>query len=417
MEKKTKHIASVSLGVMAAGFAATFALPGSAAGVQLLQSGFEAGLVGGLADWFAVTALFRHPLGIPIPHTALLPRNREKVTNALVSAIENELLSKASITAKLGSVRLTAALLELLAREDARGPLAAGAAAALQGLVRHTPHELLVPFAAEQAKEALRGAAVAPLLRRLGELIAERGLDERAFDALLGKAELWIERPDTRDTLGRLALGAFEKLEVGGFMGFAVNAFMGYLNEDKLGGIIQNFVRSYLLELQLPHHPRREEALVFVRSQLLELSRSEQLAEQLEQWKTEQLEKLDLTEPIGRMLASLQERLAAALGEPGFAERTMRPMLDRALDGLQGNGQLQERLDAWLREQLIRLVEANHAKIGQLVRDNVNKLDNETLIAMMEDKVGKDLQWIRVNGAVCGFLIGIVLGAVKIWAQ
>lgn len=416
MEKKSKHIASVSLGVMAAGFAASFALPGGAAWGQLLQSGFEAGLVGGLADWFAVTALFRHPLGIPIPHTALLPRNREKVTNALVSAIENELLSKASITAKLGSVRLTGTLLTLLAREDAREKLAAGAAAALQGLVRHVPHELLVPFAAEQAKAALRGAAVAPLLRRLGELIAERGLDERAFDALLEKAELWIERPETRDTLGRMALGAFEKLEVGGFMGFAVNAFMGYLNEEKLGGIIQNFGRSYLLELRLPHHPRREEALAFFRRQLLELSRSERLAELLEQWKAEQLDALDLSEPIGRMLATMQERLAAAIGEPGFAERTLQPLLDRALDGVGANEELQGRIDAWLREQLVRLVEANHAKIGQLVRDNVNKLDNEKLIAMMEDKIGKDLQWIRVNGAVCGFLIGIVLGAVKILA-
>lgn len=416
MKKKSKYIASVSLGVMAAGFAASFALPGGTAWALLLQSGFEAGLVGGLADWFAVTAMFRHPLGIPIPHTALLPRNREKVTNALVSAIENELLSKASITAKLGSVRLTGALLELAAREDARARLAAVAAAALQGLVRHVPHELLVPFAAEQAKEALRGAELAPLLRRLGELVAERGLEERAFDALLEKAELWLERPETRDSLGRMALGAFEKLEVGGFMGFAVNAFMGYLNEDKLGGILQNFGRSYLFEMRMPHHPRRDEALAFVRRQLQELSRSERLAELLEQWKAEQLDKLDLSEPIGRMLASLQERLAAALAEPGFAERTLLPLLERALEGIRANEELQGRIDVWLREQLVRLVEANHAKIGQLVRDNVNKLDNETLIAMMEDKIGKDLQWIRVNGAVCGFLIGIVLGAVKILA-
>ena len=74
MRKGADYTAAISLGVMAAGFGATFPLA-HLPGVSVLHSGFEAGLVGGLADWFAVTALFRHPLGIPIPHTALLKKN------------------------------------------------------------------------------------------------------------------------------------------------------------------------------------------------------------------------------------------------------------------------------------------------------------------------------------------------------
>ena len=69
--------------------------------IDLLHGGFEAGLVGGLADWFAVTALFRHPLGLPIPHTALLPNNRKRMTNALVSILRNDWLSKESIQEKV----------------------------------------------------------------------------------------------------------------------------------------------------------------------------------------------------------------------------------------------------------------------------------------------------------------------------
>src|SRR6185312_13793028 len=69
--------------------------------VDLLHGGFEAGLVGGLADWFAVTALFRHPLGLPIPHTALLPKNRDKLTKGIISMIENDWLSKASVTERV----------------------------------------------------------------------------------------------------------------------------------------------------------------------------------------------------------------------------------------------------------------------------------------------------------------------------
>lgn len=414
MEKKTKHIATVSLGVMAAGFAGSFALPAGAAWGTLLQSGFEAGLVGGLADWFAVTALFRHPLGIPIPHTALLPRNRERVANALVNAIESELLSKESIADKLGSVRLTAALLDTLERSVTQGRLAAWSAAGLEQIVRQAPLDLLVPFAAEQAKEALRGLDVAPLLRGLGEQVFARRLDELALDVLLEKAEQWLAKPETRDTLGRMALGAVSQLELGGFMQFAVNAFAGYMSEDKLGSMIQNFGLGYIFDLRLSGHPRRDEALGFVRRQIEELSRSQRLIAQLEAWKAEQLDSLELSGPLQRLLSGLQQRLIAALAEPGFAERTLQPMLERLLAGLRANEELQRKADAWMREQLVLIVEANHGKIGQLVRDNIDKLDDAQLIEMLEDKVGKDLQWIRVNGAVCGFLIGVLLGAVKL---
>ena len=81
--KESKKIARYSLIIMGVGFIATIPFQGSF-WIDLLQGGFEAGLVGGLADWFAVTALFRHPLGLRIPHTALLPNNRKRMTNALV---------------------------------------------------------------------------------------------------------------------------------------------------------------------------------------------------------------------------------------------------------------------------------------------------------------------------------------------
>ncbi len=99
-QKGSRKIARYSLMIMGVGFIATTPFHGSV-WIDLLHGGFEAGLVGGLADWFAVTALFRHPLGIPIPHTALLPNNRKRITNALVSTLKNDWLSKESIQEKI----------------------------------------------------------------------------------------------------------------------------------------------------------------------------------------------------------------------------------------------------------------------------------------------------------------------------
>jgi uncharacterized membrane-anchored protein YjiN (DUF445 family) len=251
------------------------------------------------------------------------------------------------------------------------------------------------------------------MLPKLAQEITEKQYDAAAFDALLDKAEDWISRAETRDMLGQMAMGAFSKLEIGGFMQFAVNAFLGYMNEDKLGGIIQNFVRSYLFELRMPNHPSRSQALGFIRGELERLSRSDKLIAMLEQWKREKLEQWDMGETLSRLFTDLQQKLIAYMQEPRFAHEVLLPFLNRTLEQLSRNEELLDRADDWIREQIIRLVEANHAKIGQLVYENVRKLDDAELIAMMEDKVGKDLQWIRVNGAVCGWLIGLALGVVK----
>lgn len=117
---KSRYLAGTSLAVMGAGFLITLILPQNL-GVRLLQGGFEAGLVGGFADWFAVTALFRHPMGIPIPHTSLLLKNRDKIVNSLISALETELLNKESITKRLRKMKLfqglSTGLMKLLSRK------------------------------------------------------------------------------------------------------------------------------------------------------------------------------------------------------------------------------------------------------------------------------------------------------------
>ncbi|MEW8976209.1 MAG: DUF445 family protein, partial [Exiguobacterium sp.] len=97
-----------------------------------------------------------------------------------------------------------------------------------------------------------------------------------------------------------------------------------------------------------------------------------------------------------------------------WTERAM-PMLSRALDDWEQHPTFKDSSDQWMKEQLVRFVEQNHQKIGGLVRENLNRFDTETLIHMIEDKVGSDLQWIRVNGALCGFIIGLILGAIKVF--
>ena len=175
--KKNRRLASGSLAVMAAGFAATIPFPGGAAGP--LHAGFEAGVIGGLADWFAVTALFRHPLGIPIPHTALLPRNRKKMSEGIVRVVQDRLLAKESIIEKLSQVELAAQLLP-----------------AVRNALKSAVYSERLPYYLEQAIRGIDTDKVVPLLS--GEIRAQSS----ALICLRCCVSLLIKQPRMEQTSG-----------------------------------------------------------------------------------------------------------------------------------------------------------------------------------------------------------------------
>lgn len=412
MKKEAKYIASVSLGVMGAGFLA--ALPFEGTAIDILEGGFEAGVVGGLADWFAVSALFRHPLGIPIPHTALLPKNREKITKALVNTVENELLSKETIRARLQQIGFVEKALELAESNIHNESLHHGIVFLSKQALRAIDEEKLASVLEEEIAKALESADTAKLIGTVIEGVIKNGYDAKAFDLVLDKVEAWAVKYETRDQLGAMAIKAFEGLQTNGFMQFAVNAFIGMINEEKIGGIIQNFILSYTEQLRTENHPRREAVLGYIRAELVKLEHQPKLLAELEAWKKKLPEVLGLQDKLGGLLQKLKERAIAFIEGPEFVSKVVVPLLEKLIASLRDNQEAKRTGEDWIRRKIVDYLERNHNKIGQLVKENLDKLENDKLIAMMEEKIGGDLQWIRVNGAICGFLIGIGLAGLKL---
>jgi uncharacterized membrane-anchored protein YjiN (DUF445 family) len=414
MKKEARYLATVSLGIMGAGFLATLPFEDTTFKL-LLQGGFEAGVVGGLADWFAVSALFRHPLGIPIPHTALLPNNRAKITNALVSTVENELLSKETIRARLQKIRFLERGLELAEKNLHHKSLHGGFAYICKRAIQAIDVEKLVPLFSEQIEKALHDVDTSKLLRAAAKRITDNGYDAKTFDFILDKVDVWAVKEDTLNQLGAMAFKAFEGLQTSGFMQFAVNAFMGMVSEEKLGSILQNFILSYTEQLRTVHHPRREAVLQVIRSELLKLEHQPKLLAELEAWKKQLPELFDLDDKILQLLRRLQNQAEAFIEKPDFFPVFAAPLISKLLASIKGNAETLQRGEEWIQQQIAGYVEQNHVKIGQLVKENLDKLDNETLTELMEDKIGQDLQWIRVNGAICGFIIGLGLAGIKLF--
>jgi uncharacterized membrane-anchored protein YjiN (DUF445 family) len=409
----SKHTATLSLGVMAAGFIGTLFVEGQP-WVRFIQSGFEAGLVGGLADWFAVTALFRHPLGIPIPHTALLPKNRDKVSSAFITTIQEDLLSKQSIMDKLAQVPLAARLLRGAEEQLSSDSAKAGIAVLSEYMIRQIPLEKVAVFAEIQLRKLIEGVELRQVLEKVLEQVYAKHYDQRAFDFVLDLAEQLVAKDEIRDRMGVMAVQALSHLKTNGLMQFALNAFVGFFNEEKLGSLIQQFMLTGIKGLRDEDNANRQAVMNTLRNWLDNPDHKDRMAEELESWKVQLLSQWNLSEQLLGMLQRLQEQALEWVSDDDYADRYVIPFISGIVRKIEEDSELLAKLEQGLREQIARWIEANHHKIGALVKENIDRFDDETLISLMEDKVGKDLQWIRVNGAICGFLIGLVLAGIKL---
>ncbi|BCB36807.1 hypothetical protein BCJMU51_1684 [Bacillus cereus] len=412
MSLQTKYIAGISLGVMGVGFAASIPFQGTVAG-EIIQGGFEAGLVGGLADWFAVTALFRHPMGIPIPHTALLPKNRKRVTKGLINTLENEWLTKESITNKVKEMQLAQMVLQIAEREMQSDAVKKGIVTIAEKAIVSIDTEKLAVIIEKELKTYLHTINTSNILQVLVDQLVVQEYDEKTLDYILVKVKDWTAQDEARYQLGSLGMKAMENIKVDGFLQFTLKSFMNIVDEDKIGGILQKFIISNINSLQDADNSTRQLILAKIRQEIINVKENEALLQELENWKEKWIANWDGTEKIKEMLEQVQQRAVTFVNNEEFADKYVIPFLQTQMNKIKEDEQTVQKIEEWLQKQVVKLVENNHSKIGKLVQENLDKLDDKTLIEMIENNVGKDLQWIRVNGAVCGFMIGLVLEGVK----
>ncbi|MGG2092682.1 DUF445 domain-containing protein [Bacillus sp. S13(2024)] len=412
MSLQSKYLAGISLGIMGVGFVATIPFQGMIAG-NIIQGGFEAGLVGGLADWFAVTALFRHPMGIPIPHTALLPKNRKRVTKGLVSTLENDWLTKESITDKIKEMKLAAMVLHIAERELHSDTLKKRIVTIAEKAILQMNTKQLAVVLEKELKTYLHTINVGNILQVLVDQIVTHQYDEKTLDYLLVKAKEWTAQDAARYQLGSLGMKALENIKVDGFLQFTLKSFMSIVDEEKVGSILQKFIINNVSSLQNVDNSTRQALLMKVRQEILHIKENEAVLKELENWKENWIVNWQAAEKITEFLEQAKQKSVEFIQKDEFADKYLLPFLTKQMNKIKEDAVTVERMEDWLQKQIVNVVESNHSKIGKLVQENLDKLDDKTLIEMIENNVGKDLQWIRVNGAVCGFMIGLVLESLK----
>jgi len=413
MKVKTNQKALMSLIIMLIGFIFTLFSKNKII-FMLLQSGFEAGLVGGIADWFAVTALFRYPFGIPIPHTALLPNNRHRITTSLVSVVENNLLDKSSILNKIHQLKVVQKFLNICKNNIYSSEVKSG--------INYIIKSGIGSFPIANASTYLHSLIISYLDRldskKLIEVLTNTGLkyncEEKIFDILLKKLEEAVKTEEIEKEIASTAFSAIKNLQVNGIMQYTLKTVSSIAGEEKIGIIIRDLIILTLKELKNTDNPSRSMILNWIRDNIKKISNDENIMQKINEYKGDLTNNAQLYDFVVQTLNKVQSTILNYTNDNNYIEKNILPLLDNLINKILTDIQLINKLEQYIQEQVSDYINNNHQKIGKLVKENIEKLDNKTLIELIEDKVGDDLQWIRVNGAICGFFIGLIFGIIRI---
>jgi uncharacterized membrane-anchored protein YjiN (DUF445 family) len=365
--------------------------------IGIIRATAEAAMVGGLADWFAVTALFRHPMGIPIPHTAIVPARKDRVGRTLGAFVQKNFLTREVIANRLRSLDVGSRLAQWLANQDNVRHIAKHAASSLASAAQLVRDEDVEAFIDRGVEERVRAVKAAPLLGRLLSIITA----DNRHQELLNEAI-------------RLAAGAVEdsraliRLRVEEETPWWVPSAI----DDKIYRKIVSAIERTLIEVRDdPEHPLRERFDGALQDFIEKLNHSPAVAARIESLKEELL----LSDAARRFSSGLWGRAKNALVRyaeapadgiaPGAIERAINTFGEAVLN----DPELLSKVDEFVVDVAMFLVDRYQSEVADLIAHTVASWDPDVTSRRVELAIGRDLQFIRINGTLVGGLAGMAI--------
>jgi uncharacterized membrane-anchored protein YjiN (DUF445 family) len=362
----------------------------------------EAAMVGGLADWFAVTALFRHPLGLPIPHTAIVPRNKDRIGDALALFLRDNFLTPSVVARRMRSIDVAGAIGRFLISPPGEGRIREGGSRLIADLLEALDQERLGGMVKSAIAARLRAIEISPLL---GQVLAA-SIDENRHVPVLDSLITWAGRTlDANEDMIREMVHE----RAGWIMRLAG------LDERLAEAIIEGLRRLSIdmaVDLDHPVRVRAEEGLAKLARDLIE---NPELRAKVEEVKNEIIG----NNAVAEWIDSLWERSRTALLKSArHPEAALAGRFGEALrqlgSTLQEDRQLKRTVNQFARRTVIGAVASYGSGIVTLVSDTIRSWDARTVTERLEGAVGRDLQYIRINGTLVGGLVGLIIHSVEL---
>jgi uncharacterized membrane-anchored protein YjiN (DUF445 family) len=358
----------------------------------------EAAMIGGVADWFAVTALFRHPLRIPIPHTAIIPSRKDQIGRSLGDFVQRNFLDEEVVAERLRGFEMAGRGGAWMEQPHNAQRMAEQTSAAIQGVSEVLSDEDVASGLEHAILARLSTVSVAPVLGRVTDAAIEGGHHEVALEAVLRGLDRLLEenRPVLRQRLGE---------ESPWWVPGAIDNRVF----DKIMAGVHHLVADVLAD---PDHELRSHIEAHTRDLAARLQVDASLIERGEELKAELLEHREVRAWLNSLWSHVKEAVIAAADDPHSELRgRMQQAIERAGTQLQHDQALRTKVDSWLESVARYLIGQSRNEVADLIATTVQRWDADQTAQRIEVQVGRDLQFIRINGTVVGGLIGIVIHA------
>lgn len=392
---KHRAFATGLLAVMAGLTLVAYALP-AGLWAEALQASAKAGFVGGIADWFAVTALFRHPLGIPIPHTAIIPRQKQRLGRALGRFVAGHVFTQAEVSRTLARLDLSGILQRFLADSRATRPAAEAMAALLPRLLASIEDGRARRVAGRIIPRLLGGEAAGRVVGRALRGLMEGGRHQEVFSFILAEIKTLLAE---REEALRQAIEERVREQGGRLVGWAVGATvakrtMGLINAEldrmetdgsDLRAAFDEWVRREIARIE--HEPQRA-------AEIGQALRRVVTHDTVQAW-------------INDVWSRLRLAIEADAARPNsYAVGLFETALANFGTLLQADPSARARLQTTVEGVVTPLMPAAQAQLETFIAEVVGSWDTRTITDRLELRVGTDLQYVRINGTLVGFLVG-----------
>jgi uncharacterized membrane-anchored protein YjiN (DUF445 family) len=356
----------------------------------------EAAMVGGLADWFAITALFRHPLGIPIPHTAIIPSRKDRIGRSLGGFVQNNFLSREIIAARLDGLRIADRMARWVSDPANSRRIAHHVASGLAGTAQVLRDDDVQSMIDRAVVTRVRKTQVAPVLGNILSLLTAENRHQELLDEALRLISEGVQR---NEELIRQRI----REESPWWLPEAVDDRI----HDKVVDAIENTLRQVAAD---PGHPLRERFDRALKDFIDRLRTSPELIARAEEIKEDMLSNPAVQQFSASIWGDVKHALARyaerkETDPPGAVEQG----LMKLGGAVQGDPELMAKVDGWILDAVLYAVDQFRGEVAHLISYTVGQWDAEETSKKIELQIGKDLQYVRINGTLVGGLVGLIL--------
>lgn len=421
MKRNNRYIATLILILVTLGCLASYPFKHTFAG-GLLTALFGASMVGGIADWFGITALFRKPLGIPFK-TEIIPRSKDKIYESLVYMVEQELLTKEALKCKLDKFNISEKLIIYLNEQGGKHDLATLVNRIITDMLDRVDPKQAGTYLEKLINENSDKLDLYALFQSAAEWLSRNAADERVIPKAIDEVKDFILYPNFSLLVNRVISDFFEKIgenadkETTGkrlfFKLVLTIADFSDLSPSKLSARLMTEALEYFNRLKDPESQQRKGFENWIDRTVTEFKTNPSLQDSVKNKGMEFLKGASVSTAFTNHVYPYFKGNEQIVRLQGYVES----LIDKVVEDFINNKEEQSKLDNYIKNMLLQLINENHNIIGQLVRNRLEAFSTEMLVEMVEDKAGNDLQIIRINGSLVGGLTGLAIFLLTFWIK